>query len=219
MATGEPGTAGGLAPCGCAGRKCNLQRSAVRAWRPGAAPSSPLLPLACRHEPCHRCQISPPPLSPPHHHHHTHAHILIHLLPLTPWGLLRCYLPCMAKLKHGRNCDEFDDGAAADFGKRDLPPQLRGRFTELWVAEPESREELCSIAAAYLADAVPNPPLGAIVDFYIDAKAEAVCTQSCRPCRYDCLLFVHLLWSPSLRCLGNWGKQVVVSSWCSMLMN
>lgn len=62
----------------------------------------------------------------------------------------------------------------ADVGKRDLPAQLRNRFTEVWVGEPGAREELAAIAAAYLADAVPNPPVDAIVDFYLAAKAEAV---------------------------------------------
>lgn len=62
----------------------------------------------------------------------------------------------------------------ADVGKRDLPPQLRSRFTELWVGEPSTRDELGAIAASYLSDAVPNPPTDDIVNFYLAAKAEAV---------------------------------------------
>lgn len=61
-------------------------------------------------------------------------------------------------------------------GKRDLPAALRSRFTEVWVGEPAARSELAALAAAYLRDAVPNPPVDSIVDFYLAAKAEAVRT-------------------------------------------
>lgn len=71
--------------------------------------------------------------------------------------------------------------AHADIGKRDLPPQLRSRFTEVWVDEPGGRAELAAIAASYLGDAVPNPPVDDIVNFYLAAKAEAV-----RPCCRAC---------------------------------
>lgn len=70
--------------------------------------------------------------------------------------------------------------SSADVGKRDLPPVLRARFTELWVGEPAARGELAALAAAYLADAVPNPPVDSIVDFYLAAKAEAV-SEPLRP--------------------------------------
>jgi midasin len=63
---------------------------------------------------------------------------------------------------------------ATDAGKRDLPPRLRARFTELWVAEPSAREDLCALVAGYLAGAAPAPPVDAVVDFYRAAKAEAV---------------------------------------------
>jgi hypothetical protein len=59
-------------------------------------------------------------------------------------------------------------------GKRDLPPPLRNRFTEVWVAEPSERPDLLALAAACLAGATPQPPLDVIVDFYVTAKAEAV---------------------------------------------
>ena len=67
-----------------------------------------------------------------------------------------------------------EGASTADVGKRELPPQLRARFTEVWVGEPAARSELAALAASYLADAVPSPPLDAIVDFYLAAKAEAV---------------------------------------------
>lgn len=76
----------------------------------------------------------------------------------------------------------------ADVGKRDLPAQLRNRFTEVWVGEPGAREELAAVAAAYLADAVPNPPVDAIVDFYLAAKAEAVRQAARSPVSRRCCL-------------------------------
>jgi hypothetical protein len=63
---------------------------------------------------------------------------------------------------------------ATDAGKRDLPPQLRSRFTEFWVGEPRSREDLCQLVGGYLAGAGPSPPVDQVVAFYIDAKANAV---------------------------------------------
>jgi MoxR-like ATPase len=62
---------------------------------------------------------------------------------------------------------------ATDAGKHDLPGRLRARFTELWVAEPSAREDLCALVAGYLAGAAPAPPVDAVVDFYRSAKAEA----------------------------------------------
>lgn len=46
--------------------------------------------------------------------------------------------------------------------------------------EPSSREDLRGLVAAYLRDTVPNPPLDAVVDFYLAAKLEAV--RSFSPC-------------------------------------
>jgi midasin len=63
---------------------------------------------------------------------------------------------------------------ATDAGKRDLPPQLRSRFTEFWVGEPRSREDLCQLVGGYLAGAGPSPPVDQVVSFYLEAKAQAV---------------------------------------------
>jgi hypothetical protein len=63
---------------------------------------------------------------------------------------------------------------ATDAGKRDLPPQLRSRFTEFWVGEPRSRQDLGQLVGGYLAGAAPAPPVDAVVDLYLAAKAEAV---------------------------------------------
>lgn len=51
------------------------------------------------------------------------------------------------------------------------------------MAEPSERSDLLMLAAAYLAGAAPQPPLDAVVDFYIAAKAEAVrCAPANPPC-------------------------------------
>jgi len=63
---------------------------------------------------------------------------------------------------------------ATDAGKRDLPPQLRSRFTEFWVGEPRSREDLCQLVGGYLAGSGPSPPVDQVVSFYTEAKAQAV---------------------------------------------
>ncbi|MEW5309894.1 MAG: hypothetical protein WDW38_001740 [Sanguina aurantia] len=62
---------------------------------------------------------------------------------------------------------------ATDAGKHELPAPLRNRFTELFVPEPSAREDLCALAAAYLAGAGPAPPVDAAVDFYCAAREEA----------------------------------------------
>ena len=59
-------------------------------------------------------------------------------------------------------------------GKRELPAALRNRFTEMYVSEPTALADLRAVVAEYLAGAAPNPPLDAVVDFYIAAKHEAV---------------------------------------------
>ena len=64
---------------------------------------------------------------------------------------------------------------ATDAGKRELPAALRNRFTELWVPEPSQREDLRALVHSYLAGVGgPTPPVDAVVDFYLAAKAEAV---------------------------------------------
>jgi midasin (ATPase involved in ribosome maturation) len=70
--------------------------------------------------------------------------------------------------------DLTDSFLAMPPGKRELPAALRNRFTEVYLAEPGSREDLRAMVAAYLRDTVPNPPADAVVDFYLAAKAEAV---------------------------------------------
>jgi|APGre2960657444_1045066.scaffolds.fasta_scaffold00191_20 midasin len=64
---------------------------------------------------------------------------------------------------------------ANDAGKRELPPSIKARFTELYVGETTSREDLCSIVAAALAG-VPRAPVDDIVDFFFAARGQAETT-------------------------------------------
>ena len=57
-----------------------------------------------------------------------------------------------------------------DFGKKDLPPGIRARFSEVYVADIEDREDLQSIIHKYLADCGGSIPLERIVDFYLSAR-------------------------------------------------
>lgn len=62
---------------------------------------------------------------------------------------------------------------ATDAGKRDLPAPLRNRFTELYVPEPSTREDLRELVRGYLQGIGVQPPIDQVVDFYIQAKQEA----------------------------------------------
>ena len=70
-------------------------------------------------------------------------------------------------------------------GKRELPAALRNRFTETYVSEPTALADLRAVVAEYLSGAAPNPPLDAVVDFYVAAKHEAVSPMHC---------FIHTSW-------------------------
>lgn len=63
---------------------------------------------------------------------------------------------------------------ANDAGKRELPAPLRNRFTEVWVGEPDQRQDLSAIVAGYLVPVCATAPVDAVVDFYLAAKAKAV---------------------------------------------
>eukprot|EP00899_Mesostigma_viride_P010035 jgi/Mesvir1/19032/Mv12798-RA.1 len=60
-----------------------------------------------------------------------------------------------------------------DVGKRELPPPLRSRFTELYVPELTDRDDLCLLVNDYLQGAALNAPVEGIVDFYLSARTEA----------------------------------------------
>lgn len=83
-------------------------------------------------------------------------------------------------MRIGEGESQSADQGRCHAGKRELPAALRNRFTEIFVPEPSSREDLRGLVAAYLRDTVPNPPLDAVVDFYLAAKLEAV--RSFSPC-------------------------------------
>ena len=61
---------------------------------------------------------------------------------------------------------------ATDVGKRDLPPSLKHRFTEVYAGECEGREDLCLLVSNGLRG-VPNAPIDAVVDFYLAARFAA----------------------------------------------
>lgn len=59
-------------------------------------------------------------------------------------------------------------------GKRDLPAQLRQRFTEIYVPEMTDRTDLQQLILSYLRSVTQGVPADAIIDFYLNARAEAV---------------------------------------------
>ena len=61
---------------------------------------------------------------------------------------------------------------ANDAGKRDLPASVRSRFTELYMGETTTREDLSAIVTSSLAG-VPRAPVDDIVDFFLAARTEA----------------------------------------------
>ncbi len=64
---------------------------------------------------------------------------------------------------------------ATDVGKRDLPPALKHRFTEVYAGECEGREDLCLLVANGTRG-VPAAPVDAVVDFYLAARSAAKAT-------------------------------------------
>ncbi len=59
-----------------------------------------------------------------------------------------------------------------------MPPGIRNRFTEIFVDEMESREDLKVIVHAYLKDIAASPPVNEVVDFYLGARKAASSTLS-----------------------------------------
>mmetsp|Transcript_3338 Transcript_3338/g.6310 ORF Transcript_3338/g.6310 Transcript_3338/m.6310 type:complete len:5449 (+) Transcript_3338:384-16730(+) len=62
---------------------------------------------------------------------------------------------------------------ATDFGKKDLPPALRSRFTELYVDELVDPSDLQLVVISYLND-IPNAPVANIVKLYLECRKRAV---------------------------------------------
>lgn len=84
-------------------------------------------------------------------------------------------------------------------GKRELPAQLRQHFTEIFVPELISPEDLSPIVFQYLRPVSITPPVEAIVGFYLAARAAAV-----RPCFLP-LEFKRL---PKI-CPKDWSRQAI----------
>lgn len=65
---------------------------------------------------------------------------------------------------------------ATDVGKKDLPPSLRARFTEVYVPEPDNdRDALLSIVKQYLGEACAGDPslILDVAEFYVSIKSLA----------------------------------------------
>ena len=88
---------------------------------------------------------------------------------------------------------------ANDAGKRELPPSVKARFTELFVGETTSREDLFAIVAAAMAG-VAKPPVDELVDFYVAARAAAEST-----------LLDSAGQKPQYRCVSRGGVFFLVS--------
>lgn len=52
-----------------------------------------------------------------------------------------------------------------DFGKKELSPALRNRFTEIWCEACTSREDLVAIIERHLEETIPRVISGCIMDF------------------------------------------------------
>jgi midasin (ATPase involved in ribosome maturation) len=65
-----------------------------------------------------------------------------------------------------------------DVGKKDLPPGLRNRFTEIFVEEMDAQEDLRAVACEYLGKVVVTAqmPVNAVVSFYLEARKLAQAT-------------------------------------------
>jgi midasin len=66
---------------------------------------------------------------------------------------------------------------ATDVGKRDLPPGVRNRFTELYVSEPSDDDDLRLIVSTYAQriEGIPDGFIDRVVAFYKAARGEAAC--------------------------------------------
>jgi midasin len=61
-----------------------------------------------------------------------------------------------------------------DFGKKDLPPAIRSRFNELYVADIDDREDLEVIVCSFLDKSHSlKVPVDRIVELYVQARGLA----------------------------------------------
>jgi midasin (ATPase involved in ribosome maturation) len=61
--------------------------------------------------------------------------------------------------------------AGQSAGKKELPAGIRARFTEVFVDEVRSRDDVGRIVRGYLERCFPSPPVDAIVKFYAQVKS------------------------------------------------
>jgi len=94
-------------------------------------------------------------------------------------------------------------------GKRDLPAQLRQRFTELYVPEMTNRGDLQQLVLSYLRNSTQDPPVDAIIDFYLASRSEAV-----RLLPFSVSQRLRVLESSGLRqqgSSGSWGVMIILT--------
>lgn len=60
-----------------------------------------------------------------------------------------------------------------DVGKKDLPPSLRSRFTELYVNEPFNASDVSTIVREYIGFLTPDAKIHEITDFFLDCVSNA----------------------------------------------
>ncbi|CAJ1345251.1 unnamed protein product, partial [Effrenium voratum] len=101
-----------------------------------------------------------------------------HVVPHADFRLFACMNPPPPPSDEGEVAGDLPMGARAGqaAGKKELPPGIRGRFTEIFVDEVHTSEDLGHIVRSYLERDLPNPPCDAIVGFY--KHAALLCRQS-----------------------------------------
>ena len=87
---------------------------------------------------------------------------------------------CRALSAHANNCTvpythvpSHARQPPTDFGKKDLPPGIRSRFTELYIEPLSSTEDIQLLVLQQLTHVLPHPPVAAIVSFFQAAVQEA----------------------------------------------
>jgi len=81
--------------------------------------------------------------------------------------------PAAAQSSEGANAVSVRAGHSA--GKKELPPGIRARFTEIFVDEVHTVDDVGLVVRSYLERDFPSPPVNSIVAFY--SKATELCRQ------------------------------------------
>lgn len=64
---------------------------------------------------------------------------------------------------------------ATDSGKKELPALVRSRFTEFWIDEPSTSDDLTAIVSQHLGPIAKQLPVDKIIEFYLKCKILSVC--------------------------------------------